>query len=195
MTSRPDPDRYKPRYERLEIGEDPVGFIVSANLARRHISVGQRAMLYAIAYPEPERGKRTDLSGKSDKLELGVSRGHAQNLLSQARAVLREAPDLTKDVIAGACSLDDAYRKANMRDGAHTMWHCVETAAALALAGASRDFSGHMQIFAPKSPGFERRRVGVGKSSVSRGNVPNGTLPTLGGADEPATTHEIKSVI
>jgi hypothetical protein len=29
---------------------------------------------------------------------------------------------------------------------------CVETAATLAPAGASRDFSGHMQIFAPKSP-------------------------------------------
>jgi hypothetical protein len=35
---------------------DLVGIIVSANLGGRNLTVGQKVMLYAIAYPEPKKG-------------------------------------------------------------------------------------------------------------------------------------------
>jgi hypothetical protein len=92
----------EPCFERLN-GQDPVAFIVSANLARRNLTVGQRAMLYAWAYPEPEqpgRGRKS-IRGKSI----------SQSGVSKARTVLREAPGLVSEVIAGDTTLDAAYLK------------------------------------------------------------------------------------
>jgi hypothetical protein len=37
-------------------------FILSNNIQRRHLSKAQKAILTAIAYPEPTPGKRTDLA-------------------------------------------------------------------------------------------------------------------------------------
>jgi ParB-like chromosome segregation protein Spo0J len=41
----------EPRFERLN-GEDPKAFIVSANLARRDLSKGQKAIALAMHYPK-----------------------------------------------------------------------------------------------------------------------------------------------
>jgi hypothetical protein len=49
-------------------------------------------MLYAVAHPEPEQGKRTDLFG--GQISLPASKAS----ISQARTVLREAPDLVDGV-------------------------------------------------------------------------------------------------
>jgi hypothetical protein len=49
--------RVEPRFEQLD-GRDPTGFIVSANIARRHLSKAQQAMALAMIYPEPEKGGR-----------------------------------------------------------------------------------------------------------------------------------------
>ena len=37
-------------------GEDPVAFVLSANIHRRHLTKGQRTMATAIIYPEPREG-------------------------------------------------------------------------------------------------------------------------------------------
>ena len=42
-------------------GGDPTTFVLSANVHRRHMTKGQRAMAVAKIYPEPERGR-----GKKD---------------------------------------------------------------------------------------------------------------------------------
>jgi hypothetical protein len=39
-----------------------VAYIVSENIRRRHLNAGQRAILIAIAYPEPTRLKRAGSS-------------------------------------------------------------------------------------------------------------------------------------
>ena len=39
-------------------GEDPTAFVLSANIHRRHMTKGQRAMAVAMIYPEPEKGGR-----------------------------------------------------------------------------------------------------------------------------------------
>jgi ParB-like nuclease domain len=53
----------EPRFERLN-GEDPKAFIVSANLERRDMTRGQKAMARAFHYPEPERGGKREAGVK-----------------------------------------------------------------------------------------------------------------------------------
>jgi hypothetical protein len=93
-----------PDYVLLD-GQDPVAYIVSANINRRHLTVGQRAMLIAILHPEGGRGK-TPI-----QLEFSGER------LRQARFVLRYAPDLLDPVRSGALSLNNAYEEARLRKG------------------------------------------------------------------------------
>jgi len=83
-------------------GDDPVAFILSVNVHRRHLSKGQRAMAVAKAYSDytlREQAKRAD-----------ASRG----LISHAAVVLEWAPDLADQVLAGG-SLDQAYEVAQER--------------------------------------------------------------------------------
>jgi len=92
----------EPTFEQLD-GHDPVAYILSANVNRRHMTKGQRAMAVAVAYPEPEQGKRNDLDGTSP-LSGEVKREY----LSRARTVLRYAIDLRDPVLAGAMQLNAA---------------------------------------------------------------------------------------
>jgi hypothetical protein len=68
-----------------------------------------------VAHPEPEKGGRGKLSQIWEG--LGESRKTAQNRLSEARTVLREAPDLAQLVVAGK-PLDEAYTETRRRGSA-----------------------------------------------------------------------------
>ena len=52
-------------------GEDPTDFVFSQNIARRHMTKGQRAMAVAMIYPEPAKLKR---KGGSVETKNRVSR-------------------------------------------------------------------------------------------------------------------------
>jgi len=70
-------------------GDDPVAYILSVNVHRRHIPKGTQAMALAIAHPEPVKiqGKRE--KGKSlsvSKIDNDVS----NSMLSHARTVIKE---------------------------------------------------------------------------------------------------------
>ena len=80
--------------------------VFSANIHRRRMTKGQRAMVVAKIYPEPEKGGR----GKKASLkeEFGFGAAH----LSRARTVIRYAGDLADGVLAGNPSLDVAYKVA-----------------------------------------------------------------------------------
>jgi hypothetical protein len=97
-----------PDYVLLD-GQDPVAYILSANINRRHLTKGQRAMAVAKIYPKPEKGGR----GKNSS----VAKEFSGERLSLARAVLRHAPDLAEQVINGSLSLDNAYEEARIRKG------------------------------------------------------------------------------
>jgi hypothetical protein len=97
-----------PDYVLLD-GQDPVAYILSANINRRHMTKGQRAIVVAKIYPEPEKGGR----GKNSS----VTKEFSSERLSLARTVLRHAPDLAASVIAGSISLDNAYEEARIRKG------------------------------------------------------------------------------
>jgi hypothetical protein len=94
----------EPRFERLN-GRDPLAFIVSANINRRNLTKGQRAMAHAMIYPEPEKGGR---GKKSAVLNSAETAGFSSRRLNVARSVLRHSQDLAKAVLKGSISLDDA---------------------------------------------------------------------------------------
>jgi ParB-like chromosome segregation protein Spo0J len=92
-------------------GEDPKAFVLSANIHRRHMTKGQRAMAVAKIYPEPEKGGR----GKHAQLRETLSRTEENNL-SRARTVLRYAPELVDSVLLSqTCTLSEAYETAKIR--------------------------------------------------------------------------------
>lgn len=89
-------------------GTDPLQFIISANVHRRHISKGQLAMAVAKILETKNYGDGGDAARAA-----GVS--HAR--VSQARAVLHTTPLVVDRVIAGTLTLDAAYKAAKAEAG------------------------------------------------------------------------------
>ena len=77
-------------------GADPIAFILSNNIARRHMNAGQRAVAVAKIYPEGEHGGDRKSSTKNG-LDLPIDKRR----LSEARLILRYAPELADQVRAG----------------------------------------------------------------------------------------------
>jgi hypothetical protein len=95
----------EPTFQTFE-GDDPVAYIIGINVARRHLSKGQQAMSVAKIYPEPDKGGRGKVKNLKETLGFSTMR------LSQARTVLRFAPELVDLVLDGSKGLDEAYKKA-----------------------------------------------------------------------------------
>ena len=99
----------EPRYEPLPDGTDPVAYIFTANVMRRHLAPGSRAMAAAmtlelghnskVGYRRPSDGQRA--------LAADVA-GTSQSYISMAKVVRQYAPELVEMVLGGA-SLYDAY--------------------------------------------------------------------------------------
>lgn len=98
-----------PTFVRLE--GDPLAFVLGANVHRRHLTTGQRAM--ATATVLAQNGKR--INGRWQRGSLpqdpALSRGWDE-AMRQAGAVLDEVPELAASVVAGERSLDAAYQAA-----------------------------------------------------------------------------------
>jgi ParB-like chromosome segregation protein Spo0J len=94
----------EPRIEELNGVVDPVAYILSANINRRHMTKGQRAMAVAMIVPK-QQGKKTSLKIND------VSGGYVR----QARAVLEYAPKLREGVLNGGGALNEAYEEAKRR--------------------------------------------------------------------------------
>jgi hypothetical protein len=92
-------------------GADPVAYILSANINRRHMSKGQRSLVTAKLKPETTMGR------KSDVKKLANNFGVSAEYLRQARFVLRYASDLGDSVLNGSISLEHAYEEARIRKG------------------------------------------------------------------------------
>jgi hypothetical protein len=100
-----------PKFETLN-GIEPEAYIISQNLARRHMTGGQRAMVAAKIYPDPEKGG----IGKGNTLKVYTHFPMVErSMLAQARRILRDAPDLAPGVIAGTTPFDRATREAKDR--------------------------------------------------------------------------------
>ncbi len=89
--------------------EDPTAFVLSANIHRRNLTAGQRAMAVAMIHPEPEKG------GRGKKVTEAV--GFSTQRLSYARTVLKSSPESADAVLSGEMSLDAAYQQVRMMHG------------------------------------------------------------------------------
>lgn len=114
-------------------GSDPIGFVLSLNLKRRHLTTGQRAMLAlqveSLIAEHNRPGRRwgveddlivADLPQLSDRErksreQAAKSVGTSGRAVAQAKRIQQEAPDLAEKVIAGELALDKAEREVKSR--------------------------------------------------------------------------------
>jgi hypothetical protein len=93
-------------------GEDPTAYVLSVNVHRRHMTMGQGAMAVALVRPEGARrgrGKKGTTSGEFS--------GVAQQRLSDARAVLAYSPKLAEAVMSGDKPLKVALAETRQGQG------------------------------------------------------------------------------
>jgi hypothetical protein len=106
----------EPRFESLN-GQDPRAVIVSANLARRNLTLGQRAMAYAFIYPDPTKLRR---KGSSPS----VTEGLTFERISVARKVRGFSEKLGLRVLREpAYSLDKALEEVEQAERRQTQEH------------------------------------------------------------------------
>jgi len=116
----------KPRYTQYKETEaEAATFVFAKNVARRHLTPGQKAMLAAKLLPVFEKaakarqGKRTDLDGnipakspESSHTEARTQAGNAVGVrprsVSTAKRLKKERPDLAEKVEAGTMTLGAA---------------------------------------------------------------------------------------
>lgn len=84
---------------------DVASFIADVNLARRNLSKGQSAMVFALLFPEAgEQGRGKNGEARKALVTWGLN----SERVRRARAVLRHSRQLADGVIAGNVSLDAA---------------------------------------------------------------------------------------
>lgn len=118
--------KIKPRFENYH-GDDPMSFVLSANLRRRHLTDGQRAMI-AAKMANMKQGERTDTIGSNGGSEPSVnypkvSQSEAAEALDvsthsvgKAAKILDASPKLTKQVEAGKISLNAAHKQVKEKE-------------------------------------------------------------------------------
>jgi 16S rRNA G966 N2-methylase RsmD len=113
-------------------GADPIGFAVSLNLKRRHLTEGQKAMLglkveeqYA-SQIKPGRPKKEAENIPADRQELprqerestakaAKAVGSKSRNIAKAKRIKKHAPDLAEKVESGELALDKAEKQVSRR--------------------------------------------------------------------------------
>ena len=110
---------------------DPVQYIVSENVKRRHLTVGQRAMIgtsieeYHAKEAKGRQGVRTELptnpnisqnsdEGETSKHKAAKAVDVSHDSIARAKTIKQSAPDLAEEVQQGR-SLHDAYKETKQR--------------------------------------------------------------------------------
>jgi hypothetical protein len=112
----------EPRFERLPPSVDPIGYVVSKNIARRDLTKGQKAIALAILYPQPVRGRGNVDPAKAQidaAKKDGGSPSFSYDLLNDARKIV-PYPDLVDVVRLGTKPFSDALNEAKRRQQAAT---------------------------------------------------------------------------
>lgn len=110
-------------------GDDPVAFVMSLNMSRRHLTVGQKAMIALEVLPLYEaearlrQGTRSDLGGnfqadlpesstwdRQSRERAAEAVGVSGRAVAQAKRIAEHAPELVGQVKAGEISLNAAER-------------------------------------------------------------------------------------
>ncbi len=97
----------EPRFTTID-GHDAVSYVLSANVNRRNLSKGQRAMAAALLVSQSE-------TSRERRESIADAGGFSTGRLGQAQAVLKYAEELADSVMAGTVPLNDAYAEARQR--------------------------------------------------------------------------------
>lgn len=98
----------EPKYEVLPDGIDIEAFIFSANVLRRSLSAGQRAMAHVLLHKDEEKSK----GGRGNKTVESFN-GLDRADRSRARAILEELGEAkAREVLSGALAFNSAYKDA-----------------------------------------------------------------------------------
>ena len=108
----------EPRFEQYT-GDDPLAFVISKNLHRRHLTPGQRALI-ADSMATMRQGERTDLepSLNSEKVSMTSAANMmrvALDTVSKVRVVRRDAPDLLPQIKSGKLTVNKAVKEVAKR--------------------------------------------------------------------------------
>ena len=93
-----------PDYVLLD-GQDPVTYILSANINRRHMTKGQQASVVA------------EVTRNMSVRQVAEEMNQNRERIRRARFVLKRASDLADSVLNGSISLDNAYEEARISKG------------------------------------------------------------------------------
>lgn len=99
-------------------GDDPAGFVLSQNVARRHMTTGQQAMSTALVLADAGKRENGRWAHKALATAEMPESGHFKtwrNALNQAGLILDFLPEAATAVVDGITSLDAAYREAERR--------------------------------------------------------------------------------
>ena len=89
--------------------EDPVVFVISKNIRRRHLTVGQRAAVAAELF---KRMAKDGGSAKERAKKAAATVGVAASSVEQAAHIQKTAPEVHKDLKKGSTTLHKAVKKA-----------------------------------------------------------------------------------
>ena len=117
----------KPEYKEYT-GNDPVAFVVSENIKRRHLTSSQQAACALEILPMLEaeakkrQGERHDLTSMKSFMEVEQSSEQAASLfntnmhyVSDAKKLAETEPDLLKEVKQGTLTIPEAKKEASAR--------------------------------------------------------------------------------
>jgi ParB/RepB/Spo0J family partition protein len=93
---------------RMLNGEDPTAFVLSANIHRRNLTAGQRAMAIAMVRP-PQKGGRSKTVPEME--------GFSKQRIADARAVLAYSREIAEAVMRGDKPLQAALAEARQSQG------------------------------------------------------------------------------
>lgn len=109
-------------------GDDPLSYVISLNVRRRHLTISQRAMLATEMLPELEAKRGTsesedspvDLEGKHrSTTEAGILFGVSQPSVIRAKRVKEQAPERVDEIIKGKTTVgavDEELRRSKPRE-------------------------------------------------------------------------------
>jgi len=98
-------------------GDNPVSFVLSANLHRRHLTPGQQAAIvssaqdWANAQPAHRPEKGGNVAGLSTVADRAAQSGASERTQRMADSVARQSPDLARQVAHGKISLPKALEQ------------------------------------------------------------------------------------
>lgn len=108
--------RIEPAFVRLK-GDDPLAYVISMNLRRRHLKESQRAMI-AAKLSTQKQGRRTDLgraSGEMSVSEAAQLLSISERTVTAAKMVDQNATDQIKRAVeSGALSISAASKVAHL---------------------------------------------------------------------------------